>query len=65
MEQLISLNEVGARLGVSVRTVHRLRKGGKDYDPDPRFPRAVTVGKREKWRESAIERYLDGGQETA
>jgi len=42
MPELITLSQVADMLGISKSTFHRIRK---DYD----FPKAVVVGKRERW----------------
>jgi len=54
MEALLNCRQVALLLGVSVRSVYRLRDG-------QRMPRPVRVGTLLRWREGDLRQWLDAG----
>ena len=54
MDSLLNAKQVAGLLGVSVRSVYRLRDG-------LRMPRPVRVGTLLRWRESDLRQWLDAG----
>ena len=52
-ETLLAVGEVAERLGVSTRTVWSLHSAGQ-------IPTAVKVGSSTRWRQSEIERHIQG-----
>jgi predicted DNA-binding transcriptional regulator AlpA len=54
MESLLNAKQVAGLLGVSVRSVYRLRDG-------LRMPRPVRVGTLLRWREGELRQWLDAG----
>ena len=54
MEALLNCRQVAQLLGLSVRSVYRLRDGQK-------MPRPVRVGTLLRWRESDLRQWLDAG----
>jgi excisionase family DNA binding protein len=54
MEALLNCRQVARLLGVSVRSVYRLRDGQK-------MPRPVRVGTLIRWREGDLREWLEAG----
>ena len=55
MDKLLKTEEVLDRLGCSLATLYRLRKGGK-------FPRPLTLGRVNRWPESVVAGWIAENQ---
>ena len=53
-ERLLDIRQVAAVLDVSVRSVHRLRDGGK-------IPAPVRIGGSVRWRATEIDEWIERG----
>ena len=53
--ELISIDGAAAMLGISRRTLFRLRSSGQFPEPD------AKIGRRDRWKIDTIQRWIDDG----
>lgn len=53
MSRLLDIDEVAAKLGLKKQTLYRWRSEGRD------MPQAVKIGSRVRWREGAVDAWID------
>jgi len=52
---LLSIDDVAVTLGISRRTLFRLRSSGQFPEPD------AKIGRRDRWKTATIQRWIDNG----
>lgn len=60
VQRLLDVHDVAEQLGVSVSTIYRWRSTGEHPTP-----RAIKIGTHVRWRQSAVDEFIDGLAEAA